>query len=84
MQIVLDYASVASQTHILMNSQRHKNQQKAFPTKHFMEINNTFAIRGKAFQFFCVRANTHVIFEDTPFLLKAITCSKFGHVCDED
>ena len=65
-----------------MNRQRHKNQQKAFPSKHFIEINDAFAIRGQNFQgfFACVRANTHVKFEDTPCLFKAITRSKLGHV----
>ena len=53
-----------------MDSQSVKNQQKAFPTKHFIEINDAFAIRGKTFQFFRVRANTHVKFEEFPSLFK--------------
>ena len=41
-------------------------------------------LEAKNFQFFCVCANTHVKFEDTPCLFKGITRSKFGHVRDEN
>ena len=41
-------------------------------------------LEAKNVQFFCVRANTYVKFEDAPCLFKAITCGKFGHVCDEN
>ena len=40
--------------------------------------------RQKNWKFFCVRPNTHVKFEDASCLYKAITRSKFGHVCDEN
>ena len=80
----LRICSICRFSNAYMNWQRHKNQQKAFPTKHFIEINNAFAIRGRKLQFFCVRAKTHVKFEDTLCLFKAITRSKFGHVCDEN
>ena len=51
MQIVLDYASVASQTIIWIDKDS-KINKKLFQQNFFIEINNIFAIRGKKLSVF--------------------------------